>query len=259
MEIIFLGTATSQGVPLVAHDNKEIDLKNPKNWRTRSSIHVVMDGFHIQVDAGPEFRLQCLYNQVNKIDAFILTHEHADHIMGMDDLRRFCETSPTGKLNIYSSKAAMKVIEIIFPYALTDKPLSPGYPCFVSNEMPEVLETPGGWIYSTLLPHGKIETLGLVFVEKSSGKKVVYYNDCKTVTSKGMELAQGADVVILDGLRHEVHHSHMTISEATAVAQKIGAKQSYLTHIAYMIDHERDGKQLPTGVEFAYDGLRVNL
>lgn len=91
MEITFLGTGTSQGVPMIAHSNEGCDLANPKNWRTRCSIHVVMDGYHYQVDASPEFRLQCLRNQIEQIDYFILTHRHSDHIMGMDDLRRFCD------------------------------------------------------------------------------------------------------------------------------------------------------------------------
>ena len=91
MEIIFMGTGTSQGVPMIAHDPEKLDLQNPKNWRSRSSIHVVMDGCHIQVDAAQEFRLQCIQNNIQQIDYFVLTHGHADHILGMDDLRRFCD------------------------------------------------------------------------------------------------------------------------------------------------------------------------
>lgn len=259
MEIIFLGTGTSQGVPMIAHPNQGCDLSNPKNWRTRCSIHVVMDGFHIQVDASPEFRLQCLRHGIDQIDHFILTHPHADHIMGMDDLRRFCDLRDFSALPVSSTPDGLERIRTIYPYADGEKPVSRGYPAFQLTEMPETLQTPGGTVKHTLLEHGSMLVLGLVFEEASSGCKFVYYNDCKRVSSEALALAKGADAVALDGLRPMEHPSHMTITEAIAVAQEIDAPQSYLTHLTFQIDHETWQAKLPENIDLAYDGLRFEL
>ena len=119
---------------------------------------------------------------------------------------------------------------------------------------------PQGTIRSTLLPHGGINTLGLVFEEKSSGKRLVYYNDCKRIPREAVAMAQGADVVVLDGLRVEPHPSHMNIDEACVAAKEIGGKASYLTHLTHGIDHETWSRKLAAqGVQLAYDGLRLTL
>ena len=125
-----MGTGTSQGVPVIGYDSSGIDLSNPKNWRTRSSIHVYAAGKEIQVDAAPEFRLQCLKNSISRADAFILTHGHADHIAGMDDLRRFCDKAEGNAIDVYSNEYGLSRVRAMFPYALGDKPTERGYPCF---------------------------------------------------------------------------------------------------------------------------------
>ena len=126
MEVIFLGSGTSQGVPMIACDCAVCRSPDPRNRRTRASIHVVMDGLHIQVDAPPEFRLQCLREDVARIDRFILTHEHADHLAGMDDLRRFCDILGGVAMDVHTSTEAAARLREIFPYAVRDKPWSTG-------------------------------------------------------------------------------------------------------------------------------------
>ena len=259
MEIIFLGTGTSQGVPMIAHpDTGGCDLDNSKNWRTRTSIHVEMGGHHIQVDAAPEFRMQCIHNEITQIDTFVLTHPHADHILGMDDLRRFCDLKGGLALPVYSSEAGLQRVRDIFPYAIMDKPVVKGYPAFSLHSMPKELEVPGGVIEAVELPHGPMKVLGLVFTENDTGKKLVYFTDCKEVGEEARMLAEGADVVVLDGLRPNPHPSHMTIDEATTTAVEIGAQLSFLTHMTFMVDHESTEASLPDSVRLAYDGLRVS-
>ena len=262
MEVVFLGTGTSQGVPMIACHCPVCTSADPRNQRTRASIHVEMDGLRVQVDATPEFRLQCLRERVERLDLFILTHGHADHITGMDDLRRFCDLLGGEALTVYTTDEGMSRVLSIFPYAIAERPVSRGYAAFKLLGMPAALELPQGTIRSTLLPHGGVNTLGLVFEERSSGAKFVYYNDCKRIPREAVELARGADVVVLDGLRPEPHPTHMNIEEACAAAAEIGAPLSYLTHLTHSIDHgpweQRIAAEHP-GVRLAYDGLRVRL
>lgn len=258
MELIFLGTGTSQGVPMIAQPaDAAIDMGNPRNWRTRSSIHVVMDGLHIQVDAAQEFRIQCLREKIPAVDLFLLTHAHADHILGMDDLRRYCDLKGGVALPVYSTNEALGRVRDIFPYACRDIPVSTGYPAFSLHEMPTLLELPEGKIAMTLLPHGPVRTMGLVFTEKSSGRRLAYYTDCLTVPEEAEELARGVDVAVLDALRPRPHPTHMNTPMAIGAAQRIGAKRTYFTHMTFDIDHEQSGKALPPGIEYAWDGLRI--
>jgi len=259
MEVIFLGTGTSQGVPMIACNCSVCTSTDSRNHRTRSSIHVVLDGLHVQVDASPEFRLQCLREKIVQLDVFILTHGHADHVVGMDDLRRFCDLLGGRALTVHTTGEGLARVPAIFPYAIMERPLAPGYAAFTLQQMPPVLDFPQGTIRSTLLPHGKINTLGLVFEERSSGKKFVYYNDCKRITREALVLAKGADVVVLDGLRPEPHPTHMNIEEACAVAAEIGAPTTYLTHLTHGVEHAEWSAKLPAGVLLAWDGLRLKL
>ncbi len=259
MEVIFLGTGTSQGVPMIACDCAVCTSDDPRDKRTRCCIHVEMDGLHIQVDASSEFRLRCVEEKVNWIDFFVLTHGHADHITGMDDLRRFCDMHGREALKVYSTDEGIGRVLSIFPYAILDRPVVRGYAAFKLELMPPKLELEQGTIESTLLPHGGVNTLGLIFTERSSGKKFTYYTDCKRVPREAVELAKGSDVVVLDGLRPTPHPSHMTIGEATAVAEDIGAPLSYLTHLTHLTGHVEVEASLPDSVRVAYDGLRLSL
>jgi phosphoribosyl 1,2-cyclic phosphate phosphodiesterase len=259
MKVVFLGTGTSQGVPMIAQPKGGCDLSNPKNWRTRSSIHIEMGGHHIQVDAGPEFRMQCIHNKILTVDTFILTHAHADHVMGMDDLRRFCDQNGGLAMPVYSTKEGLERVASIFPYAICDKPFSVGYPAFTLKQMPELLELPVGVVESTLLPHGTVDVLGLVFTEKDTGKQLAYYTDCKMLTETAYKLADSVDVLIIDGLRPNRHPTHMNIEEAVASAQKVNAPQTFLTHMTYGVDYEATEASLPENISLAYDGLKLNL
>lgn len=258
MEVIFLGTGTSHGIPMIACDCAVCTSDDPRNRRTRSSVHVVMDGLRIQVDAAPEFRLQCVREKITHIDLFILTHGHADHVVGMDDLRRFCDNRDDA-LPVYASDEGMARVLAIYPYAILDRPVMKGYAAFRLNEMQKKLTFPQGTIESTLLPHGGVNTLGLVFTEKSSGKRFAYYTDCKRVTAEAAELARHAEVVVLDGLRPQEHATHMSISEALAAAATLRGDRTFLTHMAHAVDHAVTEATFPEDVRLAYDGLRLSI
>ena len=214
---------------------------------------------HIQVDAAQEFREQCLRCGVNQLDLFVLTHGHADHVLGMDDLRRFCDFRGGRALPVYSTEEGMNRVVAIYPYAIKERSAVHGYPAFQLAAMPPVLELEQGTIRSTLLPHGGLQVLGLVFEERGSGARFVYYTDCKRMTAEALELAKGAQVVVLDGLRPEEHPTHMNSAEAIEAANEIGAPATYLTHLTHAIDHGPFEAALPAGVRLAYDGLRLTL
>ncbi len=262
MDILFLGTGTSHGVPMLACDCAVCTSSDPRDQRTRASVHVVMNGLRIQVDAAPEFRLQALREKIRDIDLFVLTHGHADHVLGMDDLRRYCDLREDGVLPVYCSAEGEERVRAIFPYAIPEPgagPVRDGYARFDLRRMPARLELPQGVIESVALPHGRIETLGLVFTERGSGVRFVYFTDCKSVPPAARELARGADLLVLDGLRPNPHPTHMSIPEARAEAAAIGAKRCFFTHIAHAVPHVYGEGLGPEVQGFAYDGWRVRL
>ena len=259
MEVIVLGSGTSQGVPMIGCSCPVCMSADPRNKRTRASVHVVMDGLHVQVDAAPEFRLQCLKEGVDRLDLFVLTHGHSDHIAGMDDLRRFCDLLGGKALTVYTTEEGMARVLAIYPYAIMERPVVRGYPAFKLAEMPAVMELAQGTIQSTLLPHGGAQTIGLVFTERSSGRKFAYYTDCKSLPREAVELARGSDAVILDGLRPQPHPSHMSIDEAVEAGRALGAGRVWLTHLTHLTEHAATESVLPDGFGLAYDGLRIRV
>lgn len=259
MEIIFLGTGTSQGVPMIGQSDPPADLRDPRNWRTRTSAHVILGESRIQIDAGQEFRLQALRNGIEWIDFFILTHGHADHVLGMDDLRRFCDARGGEALPVYSTPEGLERVRAIYPYAIVEKAITKGYPAFQLIQAPTHFEVPGGSIRTFPLPHGSIEVLGLLFTEIESGARIAYFTDCSDVPEEAREAARGAELVVLDGLRPHPHPSHMTIAEATTVAESIGGQRTLLTHMTSHVDHAATEATLPHGMGLAFDGLRVKI
>ncbi len=260
MEILVLGSGTSHGVPMIACDCAVCTSADPRDQRMRASVHVIMDGLRIQIDATPEFRLQVLRARIPSIDLFILTHGHADHVLGMDDLRRYCDAREDGTLPVYCAEEGEARVRAIYSYALTPPgPVRDGYARFDLRRMPERLELPAGTIESTPLPHGKIDTLGLVFTERSSGRRFAYYTDCKTVPPAGRELALGADLLLIDGLRPQPHPTHQSIAEAVEMVGRIAPRQAYLTHIAHSVAHADEADLLPASIRFAQDGQRFVL
>ncbi len=256
MKLTFMGTGTSIGVPVIGCDCEVCRSTNPKNKRRRSSVHVETEGLHVQIDTPPDFRDQVLDYGISRVDALLITHAHADHVFGFDDLRRF-NTLQGKAIPVYGSESTLDEMRRIFAYAF--KPVPSGlyrpqvtlHPVSAPFALGRITVTP------VSVDHGGAVMFG--YRLDGGGRSLGYVPDCLSMTQAAVAAFAGVDVMVLDALRHKPHASHSHLETSLAMLKKIGATRSYLTHMCHDIDHETVQKQLPPGVELAWDGLRVKV
>jgi phosphoribosyl 1,2-cyclic phosphate phosphodiesterase len=255
LTITVLGSGTSQGVPMIGCPCAVCRSVDPRDNRTRSSIHLATPEAQILVDTTPDLRQQALREKLDHLDAVLFTHPHADHIMGFDDLRRFCEIQG-GPLPIYGSAETLQGIERIFFYAFNPKRTIPGYVHVLPHPVAGPFALGGLEITPLPVPHGAISTSGYLFA-RHGRKFLAYLSDCAAVPEPVRALIAGVDVLIIDGLRDKEHPTHLNIRGAIEAALAIGAPRSFLTHLTHEKSHVDRLKDLPAGVEVAYDGMKL--
>lgn len=254
MRVTFLGTGTSQGVPVIACHCRVCQSTDPKDNRLRSSILLEYNGYTVVVDTGPDFRYQMLRQKVDRLDAVLMTHSHKDHIAGLDDVRAY-NYQQQQSIPIYSNKATHDALRKEFYYAFSDYKY-PGVPQLELEEIQagEAFELYGESILPIEVMHFKMPVLGFRIGD------FAYITDAKTIAEDSYAQLAGVKVLVLNALQKEPHISHLTLEEALEVAQRIGPDQTYLTHISHRFGQHADIQQeLPAGVFVAYDGLQLSV
>jgi phosphoribosyl 1,2-cyclic phosphate phosphodiesterase len=257
LSVTVLGSGTSQGVPMIGCPCAVCQSADPRDKRTRSSIYLAGPQANILVDTTPDLRQQALRENLDHLDAVLFTHAHADHIMGFDDLRRFCEIQD-GPLPIYGSAETLGQVERIFHYAFNPKNKVPGYVHVLPHVITGPFELGGIEITPLPVPHGAVSTLGFLF-SQAGRKLLAYLSDCASVPEPVRAMIAGVEVLIIDGLRDRPHSTHLTVSGAVEVALAIGARRSFLTHQTHEKCHVDRQRDLPAGVEVAYDGMKFEF
>lgn len=253
LKINFLGTGTSQGVPLIGCQCVVCQSPNSRDKRLRSSIHIETGDTSIVIDSGPDFRQQMLRAQINQLDAIVFTHGHKDHTAGFDDIRAYNYIQQKD-MDVYCDERVEAVLKKDFDYVFADLKY-PGVPKANLHRI-----DPNGFTIGDMrllpidLKHYKLPVYGFRIDD------FTYITDANYISEAEKEKIMGSKVLVLNALRKEPHISHFTLDEAIALAQEIGAEKTYFTHISHQLGlHDKVNNGLPANIQLAYDGLKVEL
>jgi phosphoribosyl 1,2-cyclic phosphate phosphodiesterase len=254
IELLFLGTGTSAGVPMIGCHCGVCRSADPRDRRNRASVVVSRGDRRVLVDTTPELRLQCVTHGVDRVDSVVYTHAHADHIMGLDDVRRFNALSG-GPLDLWADDLTFATLSTCFAYALREPdPASRLFrPHLVRRRIDPAHPFEAGGMRWTPIPllHGELPILGFRV------GRLAYCTDVSEIPESSFALLEGLDVLVLDALQHKKHTTHFSVEEAVDAARRVGARQTLFTHIAHALGHEATNRSLPPGMRLAHDGERV--
>lgn len=253
MTVTFLGTGTSQGIPIIGSTHPVCLSSDFKDKRLRVSVLIEWDNYSYVIDCGPDFRQQMLRAGCDRINGIVFTHEHSDHVLGFDDIRPFYFRQ--GDIPIYAHKRVLKALKKRFDYVFKTKNKYPGAPTVIQNRIknePFLLKN------LEVIPingkHDKLQVFGFKFGD------FAYLTDMKTVKAEEVEKIKNVKVLVVNALRIEPHLSHFNLEEALQFIAEVNPETAYLTHISHLLGfHEAIQKKLPKNVFLAYDGLEINL
>jgi phosphoribosyl 1,2-cyclic phosphate phosphodiesterase len=253
MIVTFLGTGTSTGVPVVGCSCAICTSADPRNKRMRQSVKIEANGKHFLIDTTPDLRFQLLRDPIPRLDFVLFTHSHADHLMGLDDIRPF-NFRQRETIHAYASPRTANAVRRAFSYIWSDSQIGGGKPQLDLHEIDGPFTHEGVDVVPLSVSHGDWTILGFRI------GAFAYITDTNGIPDSTMRLLRDLEHLALDGLRVAPRHpTHFTIDEAVACAQKIGAKQTWLIHLTHEVDHATVEATLPAGVRLAYDGLRLEL
>ena len=253
MKVTFLGTGTSQGIPIIGSNHPVCLSENPKDKRLRVSVMVEWDGLNILIDCGPDFRMQMLANNFASLDAILFTHEHNDHVAGLDDIRPFFFRQ--GDIPIYAHQRVLNSLKKRFDYIFVTENKYPGAPGVKEHIVTDNnFEIEGKIITPVSYMHNRLQVYGYRMAD------FAYLTDIKSISETEAEKLKNLEVVVVSALRIEPHHSHFNLAEALAFIKKIKPKKTYLTHISHLLGfHEEVEQSLPENVHLAYDNLKITI
>jgi len=252
LKITILGSGTSQGVPVIGCDCEVCTSSDPRDQRLRVAILISRGNVNIAVDAGPDFRQQMLRAGVKNLGAVLLTHEHNDHIIGLDDVRPF-NFMQGGKMPVFATPRVQSEVRTRFAYIFDENPY-PGSPMLELHTISKqaAFDVKGVNITPIEVLHGPLPVMGFRVGD------FTYLTDVKTIAEDQREKARHSKVLVLNALHHKVHHSHLNLQEALAMIEDLAPEQAYLTHMSHRMGlHETVSKALPKNVALAYDGLEI--
>lgn len=254
MKVYFLGTGTSQGIPVIGSHHPVCFSDNPKDKRLRVSVWIQNNDFSIVIDCGPDFRQQMLTSRCQHIDALLFTHEHSDHTAGLDDIRPF--NFKQGAMPIYAHQRVLNNLKKRFDYIFETENKYPGSPSVVPIEVVNTI--PFSVNEQVIIPidamHGNLQVFGYRVDD------FAYLTDVKTIEKEEIEKLKGLKVLVINALREEPHHSHFSLQEALDFVNLIRPEKTYFTHISHILGfHDEVQKMLPDNVFLAYDNLEITL
>ena len=251
MKITILGCGTSTGVPMVGCDCPVCTSNDPRDKRTRASLLICYNDHTVLVDTSTDLREQALRQHIRRIDAVLFTHAHADHVNGIDDLRGF-HFIHKEIIPCFASRATLETLQSGFNYIFNEHEGSGYTPLLAAHEISAPFELFGRVIIPIPLLHGRILSLGYRI------GNFAYLTDCSSIPDSSLELLQGLELLVIDGLRWEEHPFHFNITRAITASRQLKAPRTVLTHLTHQIAHSEEGK-LPPGFELAYDGMEFDL
>ena len=253
MKALFTGTGTSFGIPRIGCNCETCISNDPRDNRLRSSILLTVRGKKILIDIGHDFRQQALRYGITRLDAILITHSHADHILGVDDLRALNVLS-ADTIPIYASAESLHTIKQVFFYCFTGDNSPSSLPVFEMRTFDdEPFEFEGISIIPVRVLHGSTITHGFRI------GNFAYIVDAKQIPEQSVKLLKGVDTLVLNALRFRPHAVHFSVGEALSNLAALSPRRAFLTHMGHDILHARDSKKLPQGVEYAYDGLEIEI
>jgi phosphoribosyl 1,2-cyclic phosphate phosphodiesterase len=252
--ILVLGSGTSIGIPMIGCRCKTCRSEDSRDKRLRPSVLVKFDGARVLIDSGPDFRAQALRHAIERIDAVLYTHHHADHILGLDDLRPF-NYMQSASIPIFGSAETLDVIERTFTYVFDGQPSQSSRPKLISNRIRdgERINVAGVDFEPILVLHGNMEVFGFRFGNSA------YLTDHSSIPEKSMDRLRDLDVLFLDALRYNPHPTHQTIEQSLKMIAELRPKQAFFTHISHDVLHAQAEARLPVQVRLAYDGLEIPI
>jgi phosphoribosyl 1,2-cyclic phosphate phosphodiesterase len=248
-----LGSGTSMGVPTIGCDCAICRSKNPKDRRTRPSILLSYNDRQVMIDSTPDFREQALRENLMRLDAVLYTHTHADHILGIDDLRPLTYLHKPGKMPLYANRVACDFLRRTFEYIFEPTYKYGNLPLLELHEMEGAVELFGATFEPLTVFHGDSPILGFRF------GTAAYLTDHSEVPDETLKKLRNLDILFLDALRYVPHPTHSTIDQSLKIVEAVKPQRTFFTHICHDLGHDETNKALPAGVELAYDGMKLQF